>query len=105
MVQVRPEILGLALTHVIQLTGMLQWWVRQTAEVENNMTSVERMLDYGELEQEPASAAKGGGKAPPNWPASAQVEYRDVTATYRKGLDPVLKGNRTCAAQAAGMMP
>lgn len=52
-VQTSPAILGLALTHVLQLTGMLQWWVRQTAEVENTMTSVERMLEYTTLEQEP----------------------------------------------------
>jgi hypothetical protein len=46
-------VLALALTHVLQLTGMLQWWTRQTVEVENNMTSVERMVEYINLPQEP----------------------------------------------------
>lgn len=45
--------LALALTQVLQLTGMMQWWVRQTVEVENNMTSVERMAEYMHLPQEP----------------------------------------------------
>jgi hypothetical protein len=30
---VQPQLLGLALTHVLSLTGTLQWWVRQTVEV------------------------------------------------------------------------
>lgn len=46
-------IVGLALSHVLGLTGMLQWWVRQTTEVENAMTSVERLLEYTALPQEP----------------------------------------------------
>jgi hypothetical protein len=33
-------VLALALTHVLQLTGMMQWWTRQTVEVENNMVCV-----------------------------------------------------------------
>lgn len=49
--------LALALTHVLQLTGMLQWWTRQTVEVENNMTSVERMVEYMRLPQEPPRCA------------------------------------------------
>jgi len=52
-VQVSAAVLALALTHVLQLTGMLQWWTRQTVEVENNMTSVERMVEYINLPQEP----------------------------------------------------
>jgi hypothetical protein len=51
--QVSVAIVGLALSHVLQLTGMLQWWVRQTTEVENNMTSVERLVEYSQLPQEP----------------------------------------------------
>jgi ATP-binding cassette subfamily C (CFTR/MRP) protein 4 len=57
--RVSAAVLALALTHVLQLTGMLQWWVRQTAEVENAMTSVERMLEYTELPQARAPLACG----------------------------------------------
>lgn len=42
----------------LQLVGFMQWFVRQTAEVENYMTSVERMLEYTQL---PQVRAGGGG--------------------------------------------
>lgn len=38
--------------YVIQLTGLFQWAVRQTAEVESIMVSVERILAYSDLEPE-----------------------------------------------------
>lgn len=96
-------LLALALTHLLQLSGSMQWAVRQTAEAENHMTAVERMLGYCGLEQErAATAADGGGRPPPGWPASAALEFRGVTARYRPGLEPVLRDLsftvRTCWA-------
>lgn len=42
------------------LTGMLQFGMRQTAEVINQLTSVERVLQYSELETEgPFQTPKG----------------------------------------------
>ncbi|PRW21108.1 multidrug resistance-associated 1 isoform X3 [Chlorella sorokiniana] len=82
---------GLALTQSLQLAGLLQWMVRQSAEVENNMTSVERLLHYTELEQEPATLAQGGAAPAKGWPAAGLIEYQGVTAIYRPGLPPVLR--------------
>ncbi len=49
--QVSARMAGLALVHVLGLSGVLQWMVRQTSEAENTMTSVERMLEYTRLPQ------------------------------------------------------
>eukprot|EP00887_Chlorella_sp_A99_P004200 scaffold15.g4200.t1 len=86
------QLVGLALTQSLQLGGVLQWMVRQMAEVENHMTSVERMLHYTQLPQEPPTVAAGGPKPPASWPAGGALEYQDVTAIYRPGLPPVLHG-------------
>lgn len=43
---------GLAISSAMALTGMFQWGVRQSAEVENQMTSVERVIEYSKLPSE-----------------------------------------------------
>lgn len=45
--------MGLAITQATGLTGMLQWGIRQLAEMENQMTSVERVLEYTAVDSEP----------------------------------------------------
>ena len=43
---------GVAITSCIFLTGALQYGMRQSAEAENLMTSVERVMEYGDLKSE-----------------------------------------------------
>lgn len=52
--------IGLAISSAMMLSGMFQWGVRQSAEVENQMTSVERVMEYSRLEPEaPLESEKG----------------------------------------------
>jgi ATP-binding cassette, subfamily C (CFTR/MRP), member 4 len=51
-------LIGFALVYTLSLAGLLQWTVRQSAEVENQMTSVERIRSYGSLPPEVGYHAK-----------------------------------------------
>jgi hypothetical protein len=37
---------GLAITSALNLTGIMNWMVRQMTELEVNMNSVERLVEY-----------------------------------------------------------
>lgn len=58
--EVYGSFVGLALSQAMVLTGMLQHGMRQVAEVINQLTSVERVLQYTKLETEgPFETPKG----------------------------------------------
>nr|XP_023015460.1 probable multidrug resistance-associated protein lethal(2)03659 [Leptinotarsa decemlineata] len=81
--------LGLVITQYIGLIGSLQWGMRQWSEMENNMTSVERILEYTKLESEPERAEIKD--LPKNWPEKGQIEFKNVYLKYSEADPPVLK--------------
>ena len=83
--------MGLAISSCITLTGMLQWGTRQSAEVENLMTSVERIMEYGQLDEEAAPRVEGQDPAS-SWPSQGVVEFQDVRLRYAVTEPYVLKG-------------
>jgi ATP-binding cassette, subfamily C (CFTR/MRP), member 1 len=81
---------GLAMSYALQITQSLNWIVRQTVEVETNIVSVERVLEYANL---PNEAPDVIFKKRPNigWPANGQITFKNYSTRYRENLDPVLK--------------
>ncbi|PQE32064.1 abc metal ion transporter protein [Rutstroemia sp. NJR-2017a WRK4] len=85
-----PGIVGLAMSYALQITQSLNWIVRQTVEVETNIVSVERVLEYARLPSE-APEVIHRNRPPISWPASGGVQFNNYSARYREGLDLVLK--------------
>jgi ABC-type multidrug transport system fused ATPase/permease subunit len=50
--QVNTGLIGFTLVYIIQLSGLFQWTVRQSAEIETQMTSIERIVAYSQLPAE-----------------------------------------------------
>lgn len=80
---------GLAITQAMALTGMMQWGIRQSAEVANQMMAVERVLEYKSLP--PETEPKVPREVPKLWPEKGTIKFEDMTLTYVEGEEPVLK--------------
>ena len=80
-----PGGIGLSLTTIIPLLGMLQWGVRQSTETENLLTSVERLLEYKGIKPETSD-----GKTVSDWPATGEIKMEQVCFSYN-GKEDVLK--------------
>ncbi|EDO04969.1 hypothetical protein SS1G_07453 [Sclerotinia sclerotiorum 1980 UF-70] len=83
-------LVGLAMSYALQITQSLNWIVRQTVEVETNIVSVERVLEYARLPSE-APEVIHRHRPPISWPASGGVNFNNYSTRYREGLDLVLK--------------
>ncbi|KAI0768063.1 P-loop containing nucleoside triphosphate hydrolase protein [Trametes elegans] len=89
---ISPSQTGVVLSYIISVQQAFGWLVRQSAEVENDFNSVERVVHYvRELEQEPPHLI-ANRKPPASWPAEGRIEIKDVVLKYRPELPPVLKG-------------
>ncbi|KAI2473995.1 ATP-binding cassette sub-family C member 4 [Diabrotica virgifera virgifera] len=78
---------GLAITQAMLLTGFLQYVIRQYTEIENNMTGIERVLEYTDIESED----KLQGRTLKNWPSFGEIKYENVSLVYNSSEQRVLK--------------
>lgn len=82
---------GLAITQAINLIGMCNWGLRQTAELENQMTSVERVIEYADLPSERSLETNTEilKKLPNNWPQRGLIKFNNVSLKYSDTSDYV----------------
>ncbi|KAH9063931.1 ABC transporter [Lactarius vividus] len=89
---VSPAQTGVALSYILSVQQSFGWMVRQLAEVENNMNSVERIVYYArDLEQEPPHEIPDQNPPAP-WPSKGKLEINEAVLKYRPELPLVLKG-------------
>ena len=87
---VSPSIGGLVLSYILSIVQMIQFTVRQLAEVENAMNATERLHYYGtKLDEEPPLHLPGVRES---WPEKGEIVFDNVQMRYREGLPLVLQG-------------
>lgn len=64
------------------LTGMVQWGMRQSAELENNMTAVERVVEYQTVDPESELDSKPDKKPPRDWPNNGEIKFDKLSLSY-----------------------
>ncbi|GFS15404.1 ABC transporter C family member 5 [Elysia marginata] len=82
---------GLTVIYTINLTGLFQWTVRQSVEMENQMISVERVLQYSRLPVEAGLESKPENKPADDWPTSGSLQAKDVRLQYSPSAPFVLR--------------
>uniref|UniRef100_A0AAX7T572 ATP-binding cassette, sub-family C (CFTR/MRP), member 12 n=1 Tax=Astatotilapia calliptera TaxID=8154 RepID=A0AAX7T572_ASTCA len=89
---IAPSLKGLAITYTIQLTGMLQYVVRLSTEVEARFNSVERLQEYIMDCKSEAPRHVKEAQIPQDWPSNGGVSFKDYKMRYRENTPIVLNG-------------
>ncbi|VVC26205.1 Hypothetical protein CINCED_3A020489 [Cinara cedri] len=82
---------GLAITQAFGFAGVFQWAMRQSAELENHMTSVERVLEYTNVSREGALESLPNKKPSLKWPMSGRIIFENFYLQYESDMPYVIK--------------
>ena len=84
-----PALAGLAITSALTINNSMNNFVRVASELENNIVSIERCIEYTDLEQEDNTPDERSGLG--QWPRDGCIEFNDYSTKYRPNLDFVLR--------------
>ncbi|KAI1286762.1 Multidrug resistance-associated protein 1 [Halotydeus destructor] len=87
---IEASTVGLSLSYALTATSTLSMFVRASADLENNLVSVERCIEYTRTPTE-ADLEIESTKPKKSWPDTGIIEFKEYAARYRDGLDLVLK--------------
>ncbi|XP_031639018.1 multidrug resistance-associated protein 4-like [Contarinia nasturtii] len=82
---------GLAILSSINLILLSQWGMRQSAELENQMISVERIIEYAELPPEPPLDSDEKNSPPKDWPSHGNIQFKSLSLRYAEKSTRVLR--------------
>ena len=82
---------GLIISSTLMLNISTQYGIRQSAEFENQMTSVERIVEYQDLVQESSPKSVKMPKPDANWPTKGEIIFDKMSLSYDLEAKPVLR--------------
>ncbi|KAI8324897.1 hypothetical protein GQ54DRAFT_255639 [Martensiomyces pterosporus] len=82
---------GLSLSYALNFTEHILWVVRFYSINEMNLNSVERVVEY--LDVEPEAPVSIPDRVPPaQWPHEGRISVEDLELRYAENLPPVIRG-------------
>nr|CAD7424072.1 unnamed protein product [Timema monikensis] len=82
---------GLAISQLLSVVSLAQIGIKQAADVDNNLTSVERVLEYTNLKAESRIESPPGTHLPRDWPATGKIEFQRLFFYHDGNGSPVVK--------------
>ncbi|KAF9293611.1 hypothetical protein BGZ74_011628 [Mortierella antarctica] len=83
-----PSMVGLTLSFALTISDEVTNLVRIYCDLQNQLVSVERIVEYTDLNVE---APDKTFEIPPNWPDRGHIVFKNYSTRYREGLDLVIK--------------
>ncbi|XP_059153099.1 multidrug resistance-associated protein 1-like [Physella acuta] len=82
------SLVGLSISYALQVTSSLNELVQNATQLESNVVSVERIVEYSMLPQEPSW--KSYTQLRSDWPSRGDITFQSYSTRYRPDLDLVL---------------
>lgn len=88
---ISPGSVGLLLSYILSAAGLTSMLVVVFTQVEQDMNSAERVLEYVHHLPQEADYVISETAPPSSWPDKGAIEFKDVQLAYRPGLPLVLR--------------
>jgi hypothetical protein len=97
MIEVDSGTAGLLITFVQMVTGLMNWTVRMGCETEARITSVERIVEYSEIQEVEAAPIVDSYRPPANWPEKGDVSLQHLSMRWVRAFYQVR--DESCVAE------
>lgn len=75
----------------IDLIGTCEYGIRESTDLENHMISVERIVEYSEVESESALDSDEKKAPPKDWPKIGSIEFKGLSLRYSEKSPRILR--------------
>ncbi|CAM1297595.1 ABCC4 (predicted), partial [Pycnogonum litorale] len=87
----RSGTVGFIFTQVVQAGAASHLVLRVFAELQSQFTSVERIMEYGDLSPEASKVSSPDKKPVSSWPNTGEIKFKDVSLRYKSTEPYILK--------------
>eukprot|EP01080_Neovahlkampfia_damariscottae_P012239 gene12239-5825_t len=88
---ISPALFALSITYAFSLTHTFNWLIKVITSLEQDIISVERILEYSEITEELPEIIHHTKPKFESWPSKGEIKFKHVNANYRHNLPLCLR--------------